>query len=265
MEKPINHTFVVLAYKESPYLNDCIESLINQSCSSRIIITTSTPNKHIENIAKQHDVDVIVNTSGGSIAKDWNFALKSAHTELVTLIHQDDIYFKDYLLKVHKLFAINPDALICFTNYAEIKKNKISSNSVLILIKRILIFVLGLGKHVFDSRREKLRIQKLGNIIPCPSVTYNILNCKDFNFDNSYSVNLDWKAWLDLAFKDGAFLYANKVLMAHRIHDLSETSNCLSKNIRQAEDFYIIQKLWGKLLGSIIYKLYTLSYLFNKT
>ena len=39
-----NHTFVVCAYKESPYLGECIESLLQQTKKSRILISTSTPN-----------------------------------------------------------------------------------------------------------------------------------------------------------------------------------------------------------------------------
>ena len=46
MEKSI-HTFVVLAYKESKYLENCIKSVLNQKYKSNVIISTSTPNKYI--------------------------------------------------------------------------------------------------------------------------------------------------------------------------------------------------------------------------
>ena len=45
-----NHTFVVCAYKESPYLGECIESLLQQTKKSRILISTSTPNASIQEI-----------------------------------------------------------------------------------------------------------------------------------------------------------------------------------------------------------------------
>ena len=38
------HTFVVCAYGESPYLEKCIDSLEKQTVKSRILIATSTPN-----------------------------------------------------------------------------------------------------------------------------------------------------------------------------------------------------------------------------
>lgn len=56
-----DHTFVVCAYGESPYLSDCISSLMNQKQASRILISTSTPNKHIEQIASSYNLPVFIN------------------------------------------------------------------------------------------------------------------------------------------------------------------------------------------------------------
>jgi len=37
------HSFAVMAYKDSPYLSDCLDSLKDQTVKSEIYITTSTP------------------------------------------------------------------------------------------------------------------------------------------------------------------------------------------------------------------------------
>ena len=50
------HTFAVCAYKESPYLEECIESLKGQSVRSNILIATSTPNEYIKNIAEKNKI-----------------------------------------------------------------------------------------------------------------------------------------------------------------------------------------------------------------
>ena len=44
-----DHTFAICAYKESPYLEECIKSLKNQTIKSNILIATSTPNDYIRN------------------------------------------------------------------------------------------------------------------------------------------------------------------------------------------------------------------------
>ena len=49
-----NHTFVICAYKESPYLEACIQSLQAQTVPSRILMVTSTPNPWIEKLSLIH-------------------------------------------------------------------------------------------------------------------------------------------------------------------------------------------------------------------
>lgn len=55
------HSFIVCAYKESPYLRDCILSLKNQTVPSMIKIATSTPNEYIEKTAAEFGLDVLIN------------------------------------------------------------------------------------------------------------------------------------------------------------------------------------------------------------
>ena len=53
------HTFVVLAYKQSQFLETCIKSVLNQSYKSQVIIATSTPNPYIYDLANKYHLDVI--------------------------------------------------------------------------------------------------------------------------------------------------------------------------------------------------------------
>ena len=46
MEK--QHTFVICAYQESEYLEECIRSLMRQTVKSEILMATSTPNPYIK-------------------------------------------------------------------------------------------------------------------------------------------------------------------------------------------------------------------------
>ena len=58
---PEQHTFLVCAYKESPYLEQCIKSLLAQTKKSNIIISTSTPCNYIQEIAKKYNIEVLIN------------------------------------------------------------------------------------------------------------------------------------------------------------------------------------------------------------
>ena len=55
------HTFAICAYKESPYLEECILSLKKQTRKSGIIIITSTPNDYIEELSRKYGIPLFIN------------------------------------------------------------------------------------------------------------------------------------------------------------------------------------------------------------
>ena len=113
------HTFVVCAYKESQYLEECIQSVLNQNIKSNVIISTGTPNSYIKEVAEKYKLQLFVNPNPSSLASDWNFAMGCAKTELVTLAHQDDVYEKDYCLKlsVVPLLVCRARTKVCINRY----------------------------------------------------------------------------------------------------------------------------------------------------
>ena len=52
------------------------------------------------------------------------------------------------------------------------------------------------------------------------------------------------------------FLYINKELMQHRIHEESETSNLIENNIRLEEDLIMLNKFWPKPIAKFIMYFY---------
>ena len=91
-----NHTFAICAYKESPFLEECIQSLLGQTIPSTIIIVTSTDNAYIQNMAEKYHLELFINHGESGITQDWMFAYRSARTELMTIAHQDDTYDRLY-------------------------------------------------------------------------------------------------------------------------------------------------------------------------
>ncbi len=91
-----SHTFVICAYKESQYLEECIQSVLNQKVKTTVILATSTPNEHIESLCKKYGIEMFVNTGEHGMTQDWNFAVSMCKTPIVTIAHQDDVYFEDY-------------------------------------------------------------------------------------------------------------------------------------------------------------------------
>lgn len=259
------HTFSILAYKESLYLQDCIDSLKKQIVPSEIILCTSTPSAFLEDIANQNSLRLCINPHKNGIADDWNFALNQATTPYVTLAHQDDIYFQNYSKDILASAEIQKDALIIFSNYNEIievaGEKIVRENSLNFFIKRSISSLFFRNKNHLHTGKK--RLLAFGSPIGCPSVTYNKNNLGNFSFDKNFGINLDWKAWYDLAQKDGSFVWVKKILMSHRIYAGSETSQGLGDNRRQKEDLEMFEKFWPKSIAKIIYKLYSLSYKSN--
>lgn len=165
-----NHTFIVCAYKESPYLEECIKSVLNQNVKSNIIIATSTPNEYINNLAKKYNINVFINDGEKGIGQDWNFGVSKTTTDYVTIVHQDDIYNNNYLEEIVKKIEKNKDFSIAFTDYREMKNGKIIKLTKNLKIKKILLFPM---RFLRKSKFIRRRIISLGSSICCPSVTLN--------------------------------------------------------------------------------------------
>ena len=54
----------------------------------------------------------------------------------------------------------------------------------------------------------------------------------------------------------GRFLYINKELMKHRIHEESETSNLIKNNVRLEEDLIMFKKFWPTPIANFLMKYY---------
>ena len=72
-----DHTFVIPAYKNSPYLESCIQSLRNQTVKSEIVLTTSTPSVFLQDLTSKYGINYFINPDASSISGDWNFALST--------------------------------------------------------------------------------------------------------------------------------------------------------------------------------------------
>lgn len=254
----LKHLFVICAYKESAYLESCVESLINQTAKTGIIMVTSTDNAYIKMMAEKYNIELFVNDDGG-IGKDWNFALDTARrhgADYATIAHQDDIYLEDYAKKLLEKLTLNSESLIAFSDYAELRNGEIVGQNRNLKIKKLMLEPIKVFKK---NRFVRRRILSFGNPICCPAVTYNLRNLPSFAFNSEWKVSLDWLAWEEISKKKGRFEYIPKILMYHRIHEESETSKMIEENLRSKEDMAMFQKFWPELMVKILSKMYSKS------
>lgn len=257
------HTFAICAYKESPFLEECVLSLVNQKYKSEIILCTSTPNEYIENIAKKYDIKMYINEGESGITEDWNFAYSKTTSKYVTIAHQDDVYLPAYSEKMLELMEKEKKPLIFFTDYYELRNGKKVHDTGLLKIKRIMLLPLKI-KGLWKSRFVRRRILSLGSPICCPSVTFNKDVFKEPVFENHFRTNEDWECWEKLSRYKGSFVYLSKPLTCHRIHEGSETSAAIAETGRGAEDYEMFCKFWPKWIAKILVKQYGKSEKYNE-
>lgn len=250
-----DHTFAVCAYGESPYLRECVESLVGQSLKTRIILCTSTPNQGIENVAGEFNIPIFLSGQKPGIASDWNFAIKSAETPLVTIAHQDDIYCESYAEHMLQAMQRANHPLIFFTNYGELRGENRVDNNRLLNIKRKLLKPLENPKNSGSIKKRRHALSR-GSAICCPSVTMAVDNLPSPIFRQGMKSNLDWEAWEIVSRLEGEFLYDPDILMYHRIHADSETSMLIRNNTRTVEDLEMLKRFWPAPVAYILNLVY---------
>ncbi|GGE27851.1 glycosyltransferase family 2 protein [Streptococcus himalayensis] len=247
------HTFVISAYGESQFLEDCIQSLLHQTVQSEIFVYINESNPYVEGICKKYGLSLKTG-QGGGIGRDWNQSLSLVKTPYVTIAHQDDLYESEYAQSILEQFSKQKDATIVFSDYAEYRDQQVVPPNRNLKIKTFMLQLMSLFP---SSKFWKKRVLSLGNPICCPAVSYNRNKLRDFSFREDLKTSLDWYAWYDInEHYPGAFIYVPKKLMYHRIHSESETTATISDNTRSKEDMYMYQLMWPRFIASFLMKFY---------
>lgn len=253
-----DHTFIICAYGESPYLEDCIRSLFAQEVRSNICIATSTPCGHIYDLAQRYGLQLYVNAEQGGIGADWNFAYARGRTLYRTIAHQDDVYFPGYTQSISRAVKDAERPLIFFTDYWELRGKEYIKGNALLRIKRLMLTPLrgrGFQRNIWVRRR----ILSMGSPICCPSVTFASGALPEVLFTPGFRASLDWEAWERFSKMQGDFIYIPKPLMAHRIHGESETSAAIQGNVRSREDLAMYEKFWPSWMAKFLQEIYMAS------
>lgn len=254
-----DHTFAICAYGDSPYLEECIKSLKNQTVKSDIILATSTPSEYINEIAEKYDIPVFENpVKNGGIGEDWNFAVSSAKTNLVTVAHQDDVYLEKYLESI--LHAFDPDKrqILFYTNYSELIDGEVKENRRNLKVKRLISLMFN-NKLLGAKKWFKRRLLSIGSPIGCPAVTLQTNYTGSSPYITGYSFALDWLTWEKLARIDGEFSFVDEIMMFHRRHDEAATTKCIENNVRKKEDLEVLKRFWCKPIALFIQKFFAKS------
>jgi len=258
----LTHAFAMCAYKDSPFLPTSLESLRAQTRSSEIFIATSTPSPYLHDVAKQFDIPLYVGTHQSGLGRDWNFAYRQTDADWVTVAHQDDIYLPTYTQRVLEKVERTTNPIFVYTDYAELRDGVEVTDNTLLTIKRLMNSVL-IPDWAQRSKLMRHLVFSLGSPVSTPSVAYNRRRFPDLQFSETMGPGLDWDMWQRLSRESGEFAYIPYILVQHRIHVESGTSEGINEGYRQADDYEMYRRYWPAPIAKALAKQYARSYASN--
>ncbi len=263
MDRQPRHTFSICAYGCSPYLEQCISSVLSQDTPGDVIICTSTDNEHIRALAKRYGIPLYVRSGQSSLRDDWNYAMRTAteerEAELVTIAHQDDIYHPGYRRALLEACRRWPDMSLFCTRYETIDAEGHVIPHSIEGIKRILRMPLRL-RGLSGTRFIKELPIRFGNGICCPSCSYAVKLTGTSVFSGEYSFVTDWDALIRLARRPGRFICDERELISYRVHEGAATSRLTHQGLRGSEEELMFRKLWPAPIASLLMIPYRRSY-----
>lgn len=257
---PADHTFVLCGYKESPYIEQALESLERQSVKTSILLSTSTPNDYLKDLCERHGVPMVVNTGKSGLGEDWNFGYDKAETKLVTIAHQDDLYSPDFAKRVLEVANRCDEGKLqlLYTDYYELRNGQRVEDNRLLKIKRIMNAPMRIPACASSVLGKRLLLS-FGDPICCPSVTLHKPVAGKSAYVTGYANSSDYRTWVKYALRPGRFVYIPEILMGHRIYAGSTTTKNLAENVRKKEDLEVLSGLWPKPIAALINRAYATS------
>ncbi len=236
-------TIVCLCYNHKSFVQECIESIINQTYSNieLLIIDNNSSDNSEEIIKKNKNVCIsrfvnyqfIKNSKNLGITKALNNALKFSKGEYISYISADDVFVPDKIMIQLKTFKeiSGKYAVICGDcDFIDKDSNKIFLSDVggfsnktgyetgtdYILRKKNASYILS----NYGTYQTLLK----SNYINAASVLIKKETLDEVGlFDESFFYE-DWPLWLQIS-KNYKFYYINKILFHYRRHPSVMTNN----------------------------------------
>lgn len=253
------HTFVICAYEQSPYLEACIRSLKAQTVPTEILCTTSTPSLWLDALLEKYNIPLYIRDGQSNIQDDWNFAVKKAESQYVTIAHQDDLYSRHYVEELCKAHKKWPDMTVFMSDAILIRHGKLTWGGAVEIVKKILRLpwrIHGLC-HISGVKKSGLFF---GNPVMCPSCSYRKEKLSLPLFSGNYGFVLDWECMRKLAEKPGRFVCVEKPLLYYRVHDGATTKACIRDHRREQEERQMFEKMWPERIAAGLMVWYRLAY-----
>ena len=187
----------VPVYNTEKYVDDCINSIINQTYKNIEIILNNdgSSDKSLEIISKYKLYDeriIVLNNANEGLSAARNRALKIARGKYVCFIDSDDVIEKDFIEKLYNEISNNNDLSVCgfsldyIENNYSIKTNFLDLNLSSLSDKIFYCDKIG----ILNSSCNKLYCM---SILRNNSIHFdeNVKQCEDIDYNFRYLMHVD--------------------------------------------------------------------------
>jgi glycosyltransferase involved in cell wall biosynthesis len=239
-------TIAIPFHRGREYLRVAIESVLAQASPDwRLLLVDDSGGGHdAEEVAATFGDDRVVvhrNPANLGMVASWNRCLELAESDLVTLLHADDLLEPGYVASMQELSRCHPDAAAFFCGARIIDAEGRARFSFADAIKGV--FVPGGSDEIVLSGRSSVRALMRGNFIMCPTLCYRRSLLAGERFSS------DWKQVQDLEFTTRLLMNGCKLVgtreqaYAYRRHEHATTSLQSANLVRFDEEFRLFDQI----------------------
>ncbi|WP_042150703.1 MULTISPECIES: glycosyltransferase [unclassified Pseudoalteromonas] len=235
------------------YLDRAVQSVLAQSSSDwilKLVDGSTEPSKKIKSWAlglNNKKIEYVINSQDKSMSGNWNYAFNLAATELVTLLHDDDMLSPNYIEEMVKLSKENPNSSAYFCNVNTIDEQEQLTLTIADYIKR---FIQPKGKFIHLSGDKGLAHLLKGVFIFCPTMCYRKSKLTQQPFNKKWKMVTDLDFYINTIKTGGVLTGTSEKLYLYRRHSNNQTSKLTQSLIRFEEEVSIYTQVESDVLDS---------------
>lgn len=232
-------TIAIPFHRNLNYLRDAIASVRAQRRRDwrAIVCDDGSSDQGVAELVRSLGDDRISyhrNDGNQGIARSWNLCLERAETELVSLLHADDLLQPGYVDLMLDLAGRNPDAVALCCRADIIGPGGARSFSLADSVKR---WYEPSGDDPLVLRGEAaLAAVMAGNFIMCPTLCYRKHVLGDRRFEEKWKQVLDLELIARLLMSDAEIVYSRSTEYAYRRHPGAATALQSGSRLRFDEE-----------------------------
>jgi glycosyltransferase involved in cell wall biosynthesis len=186
-------------------------------------------------------VRTVANETNLGMVPSWNRCLDEASTELVTLLHADDLLLPDYVERMRALLAAHPEAVAGFCEARIIGPRGEPRRSFQDGIKRV--FVPRGDGDVVLAGEPGLRAVMRGNFVMCPTLCWRRGRLGARRFDPAWKQVQDLDLVARLLLDGETLVGSRRVAYAYRRHKANATALQTESFLRFDEEYALFDAI----------------------